>query len=91
MNKIWIHGLLSAFIGGAANALYSGITLLLAAPNEFNLGAALKKTLLTILVLALLSGIQTAAAYLKQAPTPWDGANERRAQPETAKSAGAGS
>lgn len=80
MNKTWAHGLLSAFIGGAANAAYSGLTLIVMAPETFNLGVALKKTLVTLLVLAVLSGAQTTFAYLKKSPTPWDG-EDRRGNP----------
>lgn len=66
----WLHGLIAAFIGGLATAVDSGLTLLIVAPGEFNLGAGFRKTLVTIAVLGLLSGAKLAFAYLKQSPLP---------------------
>jgi hypothetical protein len=76
----WKHGLLAAFIGGAASAFDSGLALILIAPNEFNLNSKLWHTLLTVLVLGVLSGIKLAAAYLKQSPTPRDVWDESKLQ-----------
>lgn len=89
MNKVWLHGLISAFIGGFAGALESGFALVLIAPETFNLNKGLGKTLVAMLVFAVLSGYKTAAAYLKQSPSPWDGQVDRRsgpADPSPAKS-----
>lgn len=73
----WKHGLAAAFIGGLAGAIDSGIALLIVSPQDFDLNKKLGHTLLTVGVLGVLSGAKLAAAYLKQAPTPWDG-NDRR-------------
>jgi hypothetical protein len=66
----WLYGLSSGFIGGMAGAVDSGLALLIIAPSDFNLGPHLRKTLLTVLVLGLLTGVKVAFAYLKQSPLP---------------------
>lgn len=58
---VWLHGLLAAFIGGAATAI-SGMVI---APDTFNFGAPRK-----LLELTLAAGIINAAMYLKQSPLP---------------------
>ena len=66
--QMWLHGLVAAFVGGSANMVTSGLALMLINPEQFNLGPALVHTLLSVFVLAAISGLQTAAAYLKQSP-----------------------
>lgn len=66
----WVHGLSAAFVGGVATAIDSGLALIIIAPDQFNLNKGLLRTLLTITVLAILSGAKLAFAYLKQAPLP---------------------
>lgn len=61
MNK-WIKGLISAIIGGAANA----VTVMVVDPLAFNLGEGLSK----LASVALVSAIVSAAMYLKQSPLP---------------------
>jgi hypothetical protein len=68
--KRWFHGLVAAFIGGLAGAGSSSIALMVLVPEKFNLGPQLALTFKTAAVLMLLSGAQTAFAYLKQAPLP---------------------
>lgn len=68
----WAYGLTSGFVGGMAGALDSGLALLIIAPADFNLGPQLKKTLVTVLVLGVLTGAKVAFAYLKQSPLPPD-------------------
>lgn len=58
----WAKGLAAAFITGAANA----VVLLVADPATFNLTDGLGK----VGLVALVSGIVGAAAYLKQSPLP---------------------
>lgn len=58
----WLHGLIGAFIGGSANT----ITNMIVSPETFNLNAGLPK----VLEAALLSGIISAALFLKQSPLP---------------------
>jgi gas vesicle protein len=64
----WVHGLIAAFLGGLAGAVDGGLTVMLIAPETFNLGPGLRKTLLTLTVFGILSGVKLAAAYLKQSP-----------------------
>lgn len=61
----WIKGLISAVIGAAAN----GVTVVVAAPESFNLDAGLPKLLSVMAVSAILA----AAMYLKQSPLPGSG------------------
>ena len=62
----WLKGLLSAIIGGAANA----ITVMVVDPTNFNLNEGLAK----LGTVALVSAIVAAAMYLKQSPLPGAGA-----------------
>ena len=70
--KTWLHGLIAALIGGFASAMDSGLALMIIAPDKFNLGPALWKTLGTVTVLGILSGLKVMFAYLKQSPVPTD-------------------
>jgi hypothetical protein len=83
--RIWIHGLVAAFVGGAASAISSGLASMVSDPAHFNLGTGFWVTTKLMGITAILSGIITAAAYLKQSPVPkgWDGV-ERRGQRATA-------
>lgn len=60
--KTWFQGLMSAVIGGAANA----ITVMIVDPQAFNLDQGLKK----VGTVALVSAIVAAAMYLKKSPIP---------------------
>ena len=81
--RLWLHGLIAAFVGGVAAAIDSGIVLLLVAPNDFNFGQGFWKLFLAVMILAVLTGIKTAAAYLKKSPVPedWNGTERRAATP----------
>lgn len=76
--RMWLHGLVAAFIGGAATMLSSSLALMVMNPEQFNMGPQVWHTLRTVLVLGLISGAQTAAAYLKQSPLWEDATTERR-------------
>lgn len=58
----WIKGLVSAIIGGGANA----ITVAIVDPIAFNMQEGAGK----LLTVALVSAIVAAAMYLKQSPLP---------------------
>lgn len=58
----WLKGLLAAFIGGSANA----VTVMVIDPTAFNLNEQWRKTASA----ALVSGLVSAALYLKQSPLP---------------------
>lgn len=60
--KNWAHGLVSALIGGAASSISAGMI----DPETFNVNDGLTN----VLKLAAVSGIVTAAAFLKQSPLP---------------------
>jgi hypothetical protein len=70
--RFWLNGLIAAIVNGAA----SGVVLIIAEPQHFNLQAGLPKLASTSALLGLLG----AANYLKNSPVPgWDG-TERRGQ-----------
>jgi len=58
----WLKGLAAATIGGAANA----VVLLIADPQAFNFTDGLQR----LITVTVVSGIVSAAAYLKQSPLP---------------------
>lgn len=60
--ETWIKGILSAFIGAAAN----GVTLMIVDPANFNLQTGGKQ----LLTVCLVSGLVSVAMYLKQSPLP---------------------
>ena len=69
MNKknliLWLKGLLSAIIGGAANS----VTVMIVDPATFNIEEGLSK----VGSVALISAIVAAAMYLKKSPVPGGG------------------
>lgn len=65
---LWIKGLVAAFIGGAANS----ITAIIIDPQAFNLGEQWAKTA----SFALVSGVVSAALYLKKSPLPGVGVKD---------------
>jgi hypothetical protein len=65
----WVHGLLGAFINGAAN----GITLVVVDPMKFNLQEGWKN----LAGATAVSAIVGAALYLKQSPLPPETAEEK--------------
>jgi len=60
--KLWLKGLGSAIIGGAASA----VTVTVVDPTNFNLDTGLQK----LGMVALVNAIIAAALYLKQSPLP---------------------
>jgi hypothetical protein len=62
--KLWLKGLIAAFIGGAANA----VTNIIVAPETFNLNSGAGK----LSQAALASGIFAMCFYLKKSPLPDD-------------------
>jgi hypothetical protein len=72
--KKWLYRLVAAIVNGLA----SGVILVIAAPESFNLQAGFDRLLGTSLVL----GLWGAANYLKQEPMPeWDGIDRRGGRP----------
>lgn len=62
--NLWLKGLISAVIGGAANS----IVVMAIDPVQFNLSEGIGK----LGTVALASAIVAAAMYLKQSPIPED-------------------
>lgn len=60
--KVWLKGLFSAAIGGAANT----VTVMIVEPTQFNLAEGLSK----VLTVAGVSALVSAAMYLKASPLP---------------------
>lgn len=60
--SVWLKGLISAIIGGAANS----VTVMIIDPQQFNLGEGGQK----LAMVALVSAIVSAAMYLKSSPLP---------------------
>jgi hypothetical protein len=60
--QVWLKGLVSAVVGGAANA----VILMVADPLTFNLAEGLPK----LEMVAIVSALVSAAMYLKQSPLP---------------------
>ena len=68
----WLYGLSSAFIGGGASAVTSGLISMGFAPDKFNINTlpGLGHLLLLIIANFLVSGILSVMFYLKQSPLP---------------------
>jgi hypothetical protein len=60
--KLWLKGLISAAIGGAA----SSVTVMAIDPTQFNVNEGLSK----LGTVALVNAIIAVALYLKQSPLP---------------------
>ena len=60
--KLWLKGLLSAVIGGAASA----VTVTVVDPENFNLDTGMQKLGMVAAVNAIIAGCM----YLKQSPLP---------------------
>lgn len=60
--RTWLRGLIGAFVGASANA----ITLMLVKPEDFNFAAGWSN----LWHFAVVSGVVSAALYLKQHPVP---------------------
>lgn len=72
MNAIekWLYGIASAFIGGGASAITSGLTSMGIDPEHYNLNSGLKHVLVLAGANFVVGGTITMMAYLKQSPLP---------------------
>lgn len=68
----WLYGLSSAFIGGGASAVTSGITAMGFAPDKFNLTdmSGALRLLALVFVNFVVSGIFSTFFFLRQSPLP---------------------
>jgi len=85
--KRWLHGLMAAFVGGFASFIETSLILPAVAPESFNFGPNLFRTVFTIVLFGALAGAKLAFAYLAKSPTPPD---EDAAAPAKANEAKAG-
>lgn len=71
-NRIWLHRLFAAFIGGGAGAVTSGLTSMGFAPDKFNLTntSGILHLLAIMAANFLINGILSAMFYLRQSPLP---------------------
>lgn len=60
--EVWLKGLISAYISGSATA----ISTMIVAPDKFNLQNGLSR----LITVSMVSGILSAANFLKQSPLP---------------------
>lgn len=60
--RMWLHGLAATAINGVA----SGVVLIIAEPEHFNIYDGLEK----LLTVSLVMGLVSAANYLKSSPLP---------------------
>lgn len=77
----WFRGLVASFVGGAAGALDSGLALIVVAPDKFNLHDGLARTLITMGILGLLTGLKLGFMYLHKNPLP-PAPEDKNEQPE---------
>ncbi|HLW98751.1 MAG TPA: hypothetical protein VKR82_08905 [Candidatus Acidoferrales bacterium] len=68
--EIWMKGMLTAAIAGAANGVITGFASVGIDPAHFNLQAGFRNTMAISAVSAGMSAIIAVAAYLKQSPLP---------------------
>jgi hypothetical protein len=67
----WFYGLAAAVIGGGAGAVSAGFAAPLIAPGQFGVGGDPGwNNLKLMFAVFVISGIVSAAAYLKQSPLP---------------------
>ena len=70
--RIWLHGLAAAFIGGGASAVSAGFANTIIDPDHFNIHQGLGHLSEMMAVTFLISAIMAVMAYLKQSPIPPD-------------------
>lgn len=67
---VWLHSLISAFIGGGATAVVSGFSAMVIAPDKFDMHTNLSNTLKMAGATFLIAGVMNAAAKLSKSPLP---------------------
>jgi hypothetical protein len=68
--KIWLRGLVAAFVAGGSSALTGGACAAWFDPEKFNLGSGLSVILKMMGSVFLVSGLFSMFLYLKQSPIP---------------------
>jgi hypothetical protein len=70
--RIWLHGLAAAFIGGGASAVSAGFANTIIDPDHFNLHQGFGHLAEMMAVTFCVSAILAVMGYLKQSPIPPD-------------------
>lgn len=70
--RIWLHGLAAAFIGGGASAVSGGFANSIVDPEHFNVHGGLAHLGEVMAVTFVVSAILSVMGYLKQSPIPPD-------------------
>lgn len=69
-SKIWVHGIIAAFIGGGAAAVSASFSTALIDPDKFNMANGLGNMAKLAALTFMVSGILSVMGYLKQSPVP---------------------
>jgi hypothetical protein len=70
--KVWLKGLVAAFVSGFSGSITSAFTATQLAPESFNMNGGLMLTLKLMVATGILQGFVGAMLYLKQSPVPPD-------------------
>lgn len=70
--RIWIRGLLAAFVSGASNAVTASSFASMLAPESFNFEEGSPKLLALFVFTLIAGGVIGIANFLKQSPIPPD-------------------
>jgi hypothetical protein len=68
--KIWLLGILAAFISGGASGVVAGVTATGIDPASFNWTTQLGNTFILMGIVFVISGVLGVAAFLRQSPLP---------------------
>ena len=79
--RMWVHGIIAAFVGGGASAITATFSSAVIAPSQFNLSSSggIHHVAELVALTFLVNGGLAVALYLKQSPVPpdWDGSDRR--------------
>lgn len=64
----WLRGVISAFVGGGAGAVTSGIAVSMGDPQQYNMGT--QKFYVLVVSVFLASGVLNMMAFLRNKPIP---------------------
>jgi hypothetical protein len=64
----WLRGVISAFVGGGAGAVTSGVVVSLGDPQQYNMGT--QKFYVLVGSVFLMSGMMNLMAFLRNKPMP---------------------
>ena len=70
ITRIWLRGLISAFISGGAGAFAGGSAAAMIDPNKFNLGGGLEDLTKMVVAMFVVTGLVHVFGFLQQSPLP---------------------